>query len=100
MRAELYERVPAVPRPVWAVQWLADQDSWKAINDLGAVFVCPKELLQLKGSEDAQLLAGVDGAQGMVVVPVGHWVVKAGVNDYYPVDPEYFADNYQRKFSS
>ena len=98
MRAELFQRKPVVSRPVWAVQWTADHESFQAISKLGAIFVCPKELLQLGGDEEATLMAGVDGAQGMVPVPIGHWVVKGGPNDFWPVDPAYFAENYERKF--
>ena len=94
MRAELYEREGG-GRPLWAVQWLADRDSWREIGKLGAVFICPQELLQLRGEEEATL-ALADGT--MVEVPVGWWVVKAGPTDYFPVDPLYFEDHFRRKF--
>lgn len=45
-----------------------------------------------------QLLAGKDGAQGWVPVPIGHWIVRnPGDNsDMWPVDPDYFAAKYER----
>lgn len=101
MRAELYERVPAVPKPVWAVQWRGDPESWKAILDLGATFKAPEAIFQMKDTDElALLLAGVEGAQGEVTVPVDHWVVKGGLNDFWPVDPVYFDQHYQRKFGA
>lgn len=44
-----------------------------------------------------QLLAGVDGAQGWVDVPVGHWLVRqpGDPSDVWPVDPDRFADKYE-----
>lgn len=46
---------------------------------------------------DLELLAGMNGAQGWVPVPVGHWIVRSpGVlNDHWPVDPEYFSAKYE-----
>lgn len=47
--------------------------------------------------EPLQLLAGKDGAQGWVPVPVGHWIVHmpGDKSDMWPVDPDYFAAKYQ-----
>jgi len=44
-----------------------------------------------------RLLAGKDGAQEWVPVPVGHWLVRqpGDVSDIWPVDPDYFAAKYQ-----
>ena len=44
-----------------------------------------------------ELRAGVDGAQGWVPVPLGHFVVRSpGVmNDHWPVDPKYFRNKYE-----
>jgi hypothetical protein len=43
-----------------------------------------------------ELRAGMDGAQGWVPVPTGHWIVRnpGDANDLWPVDPEYFANKY------
>lgn len=42
------------------------------------------------------LLAGKDGAQDWVPVPVGHWLVNqpGDKSDIWPVDPDYFAAKY------
>lgn len=42
------------------------------------------------------LLAGKDGAQGWVPVPVGHWIVRqpGDPSHYWPVDPDYFNAKY------
>lgn len=44
-----------------------------------------------------QLLAGKDGAQGWVSVPVGHWIVRmpGDPSDYWPVEADYFASKYE-----
>lgn len=43
------------------------------------------------------ILAGVDGAQGWVPVPFGHWIVRQPDNDldYWPVAAEYFDSKYE-----
>lgn len=45
------------------------------------------------------LLAGKDGAQEWVPVPVGHWLVcqPGDQSDIWPVDPDYFANKYEPK---
>lgn len=42
------------------------------------------------------LLAGKDGAQEWVPVPLGHWLVHqpGDLSDVWPVDPDYFAAKY------
>jgi hypothetical protein len=42
------------------------------------------------------LLAGKDGAQDWVPVPLGHWLVHQpdDLSDIWPVDPDYFAAKY------
>lgn len=46
---------------------------------------------------ELQLLAGKDGAQEWVPVPVGHWIVHppGDLSDVWPVDAEYFAGKYE-----
>lgn len=43
------------------------------------------------------LLAGKDGAQEWVPVPVGHWLVHqpGDLSDIWPVDPDYFEAKYR-----
>jgi hypothetical protein len=45
----------------------------------------------------ALILAGKDGAQGWVPVPLGHWIVRSAgdFTDHWPVDPDYFAAKYE-----
>ena len=52
---------------------------------------------RLTDSYDLELLAGKDGAQEWVPVPVGHWLVRqpGDTSDIWPVDPDYFAAKYQ-----
>ena len=82
----LYE---SIPQQVEAVQWtgrnLPELIS-HSLNGRIAVFV-----------DSFRLLAGKDGAQGWVIVPVGHWIVhKPGdLSDVWPVDPDYFASKYR-----
>lgn len=44
-----------------------------------------------------QVRAGVDGAQGWVDVPRGHWVVRnpGDHGDYWPVEEKYFDRKYE-----
>jgi hypothetical protein len=44
-----------------------------------------------------ELLAGKDGAQGWVPVPVGHWLVHPpdDLSDIWPVEVDYFAGKYE-----
>jgi hypothetical protein len=44
-----------------------------------------------------QLLAGKNGAQGLVEVPRGHWIVRAegDDSDYWPVEDSYFRAKYR-----
>lgn len=48
------------------------------------------------GTGALELLAGKDGAQGWVPVPVGHWIVRnpGDLSDVWPVDAEFFARTY------
>ena len=97
VRPELYERAPEAARPVWAVQWDGSTGAFAAICSLGAIFYVTKEGLTLS-DEPASLRCGVNGAQGMVPVPLLHWVVKGGPDHFWPVDPDEFTMLYARKF--
>ena len=52
-------------------------------------------------AEDLELLAGVNGAQKFVPLPVGHWIVRSigNYNDHWPVEDEYFRRKYESKES-
>jgi len=49
------------------------------------------------GDTSIQILAGKDGAQDWVPVPLGHWIVRSvgDLSDHWPVDPAYFANKYE-----
>lgn len=82
------------PQQVEAVQWTGE--NLQEVRD----FFAGAELSMLlwPGDRDWSLsiVAGKDGAQGDVPVPVGHWVVRkpGDLTDHWPVDPEYFAEKY------
>ena len=75
---------------IQAVQWDDKASSHRAILELGAEFEVPF----VRGAP-ARMLAGKSGAQGWVDVPVGHWVAKASADDFYPIDPDVFAETYE-----
>jgi hypothetical protein len=75
------------PSEVEAVQWRGDNVD--EVRRFGAqVHV---------GVDGLALLAGAQGAQGWVTVPVGHWLVRAvGVlHDHWPVADEFFQAKYE-----
>ena len=82
-------RFRSKPQEVEAVQWTGDNP-----EDVGRI--AP---YKFSSTEDgrAWVKAGVGGAQGLVPVPVGHWVVRnpGDVTDLWPVDPDYFAEKYE-----
>src|SRR5690606_19988832 len=81
------------PRQVEAIQWTGDVRAIDRSPFGGVVaWACDDE------REDLLLLAGKDGAQGWVPVPLGHWLVRnAGdPSDNWPVDPDHFAATYDR----
>ena len=97
MRPELY--VKKAGQRVWAVRWHGDPDSLKSIVGLGAHFEAPEGTLTLSDDgSPGKLLAGVNGEQGWVEVPIGSWVLKGGANDYWPVANDVFEQTYERKF--
>lgn len=80
------------PTFVEAVRWnghnLGDLEVFFGSEEAFLENIRPEELLHLR--------AGVDGAQGWVPVPKGHWIVRqpGKMNDHWPVDPDYFASKY------
>lgn len=95
-------RYRSKPSEIEAVQWLGN--NWADI----VLFFDGVDKIRTEKSyrwldwggqfnQRMQLLAGVDGAQGWVDVPWGHWVVRnpGDHRDYWPVEPEYFARKYE-----
>jgi len=85
--ADRYRRKPT---EITAVQWDGTDDAQRRICSMGADFGTPDARTQ-----PAELVAGKSGAQGVVNVPIGHWVAKAADDDFYPIDPEVFAATYE-----
>lgn len=91
------------PQLVEAIQWTSEPGNGNdCIGFVGTPdgvdygFIC-----QGVNDSDAQplawLRAGKNGAQGWVVVPIGHWIVRkpGDLSDHWPVDPDYFAEKYE-----
>lgn len=85
------------PQHVEAVQWTGKNEAdmygfalhkVRVSATLGPEGASPKSL---------ELLAGKDGAQEWVPVPIGHWIVhpQGDLSDVWPVDPDYFAAKYE-----
>lgn len=85
-------RYRSKPTEIEAVQW---DGSLHCLTRLEAW--AGDEQIRLHGVNAIQLLAGQDGAQDWVPVPVGHWIVRkpGDPSDYWPVDPEHFASKYE-----
>jgi hypothetical protein len=88
------------PQHVEAVQWTGE--NWGEVMPFGGpdgkiASTVHGEAPNVAVGEPLQLLAGKDGAQGWVPVPVGHWIVHmpADKSDIWPVDPDYFAAKYE-----
>lgn len=82
------------PTMVEAIQWrgsIADLFGTGLFGLLGVI--------DYSADRDPQLLllAGKDGAQGWVPVPLGHWIVRnpGDATDWWPVDPTYFQAKYE-----
>lgn len=84
-------RYRSKPQEVEAVQWTGDN-----YYEVVARFV-PVHHHYVDRNGDLYLIAGEDGAQGHVPVPVGHWIVRkpGDHSDYWPVAPDYFAEKYE-----
>lgn len=82
------------PSEVEAVLWT--DYNWHEVNEFAGdkVRIEARSLLSDPG---LMLLAGKDGAQEWVPVPVGHWLVcqPGDKSDIWPVDPEYFNAKYE-----
>ena len=89
-------RYVSKPQFVEAVQWTGS--NMEEVNDFAvdkAQFYGGSTTLQFVY---LNLLAGKDGAQDWVPVPVGYWLVcKPGdKSDIWPVDPDYFQEKYHK----
>lgn len=93
------------PTFVEAIQWTGDnwEEIWAigpgekiASTALDSRTATPDEIRDHNG-HPLQLLAGKDGAQGWVDVPVGHWLVRlvGDDSDIWPVADEYFREKYE-----
>lgn len=86
-------RYVSKPQMVEAVQWTGDQ-----VPIIGSVFF---GVARFDADGNLELVAGKDGAQGWVPVPVGHWLVRnpGDPSDNWPVAPDYFAGKYDPVWS-
>lgn len=86
-------RYRSKPSEVEATQWTGDNEEEIHLFMQGGVATHYFEL----GGDKLFILAGKDGAQNYVPVPVGHWIVRnpGDLSDHWPVDPEYFAKKYE-----
>lgn len=77
------------PSEIEAVQWTGDNNV--EIIDFGV------QTLMHQRDGVLRILAGKEGAQKYVPVPVGHWIVHppGDLSDVWPVDPDYFAKKYK-----
>lgn len=82
------------PQKVQAVQW-------KGNNGASCVAFAPGKVRSAAPEEPEpdglMLLAGKDGSQGWVPVPVGHWLVcqPGDLSDVWPVEDDYFQSKYE-----
>lgn len=79
------------PQIVEAVQWTGTN-----YHQIGAAFPGKVQLVIDGGADRLELLAGVDGVQGWVHVPTGHWLVHppGDITDVWPVEDTYFQEKY------
>lgn len=81
------------PQEVLAVQWTGENP-----EEVGALAPLRFQSVEADGEHGplAWLMAGRDGVQDWVPVPVGHYVVRSvdDVRDFWPVDPAYFERKY------
>lgn len=77
------------PSEIEAVQWTGDN-----VAEIAAFGV---DYSTYGNATALSIIAGKDGAQGNVPVPVGHWIVRqpGDLSDHWPVDPDYFAAKYE-----
>lgn len=79
------------PTRIEAVQWTGD-----LTDNILFAFLRGHATYGWSPQGELMVRAGKDGAQGMVPVPVGHWIVRrpGDDSDHWPVDPDYFEQKY------
>lgn len=90
-------RYRSKPSEIEAVQWTGrNHDEVRAFLD-GSTALGWDANPEQDPTARLLLLAGKDGAQGRVPVPVGHWIVRqpGDLTDHWPVDPDYFDAKYE-----
>jgi hypothetical protein len=89
-------RYQSKPTEVEAIQWDGRLETLEAMHEAG-IPIQYSWANEQGGQWELKMLAGVNGAQGAVPVPVGHWIVRAAnvMNDHWPVEDSYFRDKYQ-----
>jgi hypothetical protein len=75
------------PIPVQAVQWTGD--NFEEVKKFCGESIYPSGPVW----QELRLLAGMNGAQGLVLVPINHWIF-GGPGDYWPVADEYVQQHY------
>lgn len=70
---------------------------WSGHNIDEVLKFAPDKVYVLEEARELHLLAGKDGVQDWVPVPLGHWLVcqPGDRSDVWPVDPTYFASKYE-----
>lgn len=84
------------PQFVEAEYWDGRLETVSVLNDHTG---CKIFVEENSGSIDLYLLAGKNGAQDNVPVPVGHWIVHppGDTSDIWPVEDEYFRNKYEEQ---
>jgi hypothetical protein len=87
-------RYVSKPQTVEAIQWDGLASTAANMADAGMPVQVDPEVGDL---HRLTLLAGKSGAQGVVPVPRGHWIVRQpdDLSDHWPVDDDYFQTKYQ-----
>lgn len=91
------------PSEVEAVQWTGDNLHELVLFAPDSLAECEKAVgwdehgKVVTEPDGILLLAGKDGAQEWVPVPVGHWIVRqpGDLTDHWPVAPDYFGAKYR-----
>lgn len=83
----LYESIPQT----------VEAEHWNGTNAETLIEWASGKVALTPNRPDLMLLAGKEGAQEWVPVPVGHWLVHlpGDLSDVWPVDPGYFAAKYR-----
>jgi len=84
----IFQRFRSRPSEIEAIQWTGD--NFAELDDFDAT-------VRRNGFGDVELLAGLDGAHGWVLVPRGHWIVRppGDPSHCWPVDPRHFNTKYE-----